>query len=236
MRRSLRKLSAVQPSRYLEAGAPTGLTGLLTHASPRATLMYTYASTLDALAQLPESSLYRQSTEAITKHRMSIVSAVEPAGLAAYVERIKKTIAASPGNFDSHRGDTRYVEKAGKKFVVIKTKPVRDELTEEWDGMMDESASQAGAEAGGETLVNTVPGDEMDLNTTQAIDVEPEPQLTASQIEEIESKIDAGLIEEIIQVAEGELKLVDVMLKAKVWEDLEEKPAEGQWTYFNREA
>jgi NADH dehydrogenase (ubiquinone) 1 alpha subcomplex subunit 5 len=62
------------------------------------------------------------------------------------------------------------------------------------------------------------------------------------------------LIEEVIQVAEGELKLVEVMAKAKVyvhiaalpqdpgmmlinpsrWEDLEEKPAEGQWTYFLR--
>ncbi len=55
-------------------------------------------------------------------------------------------------------------------------------------------------------------------------------------------------------MAEGELKLVEVMTKAKAyvqtmalfpnlqktlisslrWEDLEEKPAEGQWTYFTR--
>ncbi|CAD6501215.1 BgTH12-01469 [Blumeria graminis f. sp. triticale] len=235
MRRSLRKLSAAQPSRYLESGAPTGITGLLTHASPRATLMYTYASTLDALAQLPESSLYRQSTEAITKHRMSIVSAVEPAGLAEYVERVKKILAANPSNFDNYNGHTHHVEKAGKKFIVIKPKPERDELTEEWDGMMDESSSKAKAEAGGENLLSSAPEDEMDMNTDQKIDIEPEPQLTASQIDEIESKIDAGLIEEVIQVAEGELKLVDVMIKAKVWEDLEEKPTEGQWTYFNRE-
>ncbi|EPQ65434.1 Bgt-951 [Blumeria graminis f. sp. tritici] len=179
MRRSLRKLSAAQPSRYLESGAPTGITGLLTHASPRATLMYTYASTLDALAQLPESSLYRQSTEAITKHRMSIVSAVEPAGLAEYVERVKKILAANPSNFDNYNGHTHHVEKAGKKFIVIKPKPERDELTEEWDGMMDESSSKAKAEAGGENLLR--------------------------------------LIEEVIQVAEGELKLVDVMIKAKVY-------------------
>jgi hypothetical protein len=36
------------------------------------------------------------------------------------------------------------------------------------------------------------------------------------RIEEIETKIGAGLIEEVIQVAEGELKLVDTMLQAKV--------------------
>jgi NADH dehydrogenase (ubiquinone) 1 alpha subcomplex subunit 5 len=62
------------------------------------------------------------------------------------------------------------------------------------------------------------------------------------------------LVEEVIQVAEGELKLVEVMAKAKVyvliaalpqdpismltipfsWEDLEERPAEEQWKYFSR--
>lgn len=36
------------------------------------------------------------------------------------------------------------------------------------------------------------------------------------RIEEVENKIGAGLIEEVIQVAEGELKLVDVLAKAQV--------------------
>lgn len=36
------------------------------------------------------------------------------------------------------------------------------------------------------------------------------------RIEEIETKIGAGLIEEVIQVAEGELKLVDTMIQGKV--------------------
>ncbi len=40
--------------------------------------------------------------------------------------------------------------------------------------------------------------------------------LILSRIEAIENKIGGGLIEEVIQVAEGELKLVDVMLKSKV--------------------
>ncbi len=39
---------------------------------------------------------------------------------------------------------------------------------------------------------------------------------TMYRISELEHKIGAGLIEEVIQVAEGEVKLVDVMLKAKV--------------------
>lgn len=36
------------------------------------------------------------------------------------------------------------------------------------------------------------------------------------RVSELEHKIGAGLIEEVIEVAEGELKLVDTMLKAKV--------------------
>jgi NADH dehydrogenase (ubiquinone) 1 alpha subcomplex subunit 5 len=60
--------------------------------------------------------------------------------------------------------------------------------------------------------------------------------MIAYRVAELENKIGAGLIEEVIQVAEGELKLIDHMAQAKVWEDLEEKPAEGQWTYFERKS
>jgi len=35
------------------------------------------------------------------------------------------------------------------------------------------------------------------------------------RVSELENKIGAGLIEEVIQVAEGELKLVNVMLESK---------------------
>ena len=41
--------------------------------------------------------------------------------------------------------------------------------------------------------------------------------LTGCRIAEIENRIGAGLIEEVIQVAEGELKLVDVLAKSKVY-------------------
>jgi NADH dehydrogenase (ubiquinone) 1 alpha subcomplex subunit 5 len=42
------------------------------------------------------------------------------------------------------------------------------------------------------------------------------------------------LIEEVVQVAEGEQKLAAVMLESRVWEELEERSPEGQWTYFER--
>ena len=58
--------------------------------------------------------------------------------------------------------------------------------------------------------------------------------MDADQINEIETKIGAGLIEEVVMVAEGELTLVDEMLESKVWENLEEQAQPGQWEYFER--
>ncbi|KAL5319147.1 hypothetical protein ACEPPN_012196 [Leptodophora sp. 'Broadleaf-Isolate-01'] len=60
------------------------------------------------------------------------------------------------------------------------------------------------------------------------IELEKELQLTIEQIEEIENKIGARLIEEVVEVAEGELKFIETLLKTKVWKDLKEKkPIEG---------
>ncbi|KAF4587570.1 putative NADH-ubiquinone oxidoreductase [Ophiocordyceps camponoti-floridani] len=49
---------------------------------------------------------------------------------------------------------------------------------------------------------------------------EDEPQLTVEQIAELEKRIGAGLIEEVIQVAEAELRLVEIMQEASVWSTL----------------
>ncbi|BGO88598.1 hypothetical protein NBRC10512_002688 [Rhodotorula toruloides] len=55
---------------------------------------------------------------------------------------------------------------------------------------------------------------------------------TEEQIEQVESKLEAGIAEELIQQAEDELKLASKMLEYKPWEDLEEAPAPGQWEPF----
>lgn len=47
--------------------------------------------------------------------------------------------------------------------------------------------------------------------------VHDELQLTGRRIGEIEDKIGAGLIEEVIDVAQGELNLVDTMEKSKMY-------------------
>ena len=56
-----------------------------------------------------------------------------------------------------------------------------------------------------------------------------------ARVNHIEQQIQAGLIEEIILVAEAETDLVDEMYKNKVWEDLEESPNQGQWAYYERD-
>ena len=83
-------------SKYLEANTPTGLTGLPTHPHPRSALIYNYRTTLNKLTQIPPSSVYRQSTEALTKQRLKIVEETIPEGFDAYLERVKAQIEATP--------------------------------------------------------------------------------------------------------------------------------------------
>jgi NADH dehydrogenase (ubiquinone) 1 alpha subcomplex subunit 5 len=100
MRAVSRLLASVKSAQLLEAGAPTGLCGLRTHPAPRSTLIYLYNSTLDKLNQFPESSVYRQSTEALTKHRLQIVKETKPKGWDAWQDKISLIIADDPGAID----------------------------------------------------------------------------------------------------------------------------------------
>jgi NADH dehydrogenase (ubiquinone) 1 alpha subcomplex subunit 5 len=103
MRPALRLLANVKQARYLEPLAPTGLTGLVTHPSPRSTLIYLYSRTLEKLKEFPESSVYRQSTEALTRHRLQIIESATPPGYEAWLERVKKVVAESPEQFEKAR-------------------------------------------------------------------------------------------------------------------------------------
>jgi len=106
----------------------TGIFGLPVHPNPRPHLIKTYNDTLAALSRLPTVAVYRQATEALTKHRLSIVESTE-------------------------------------------------------------------------------------------------------NVSEIEKKIDAGQIEQIITQAEDELRLVPKVEEWKPWEPLQEPPPKGQWDY-----
>lgn len=100
MRATLRLLANVKP-RYLEAFAPTGLTGLSNHPNPRPSLIYIYHQTLQKLQSFPESSAYRQSVEATTRHRLNIIQSKIPPGFEAWKARVDKIIAAEPERFAS---------------------------------------------------------------------------------------------------------------------------------------
>ncbi|EUC30967.1 hypothetical protein COCCADRAFT_28201 [Bipolaris zeicola 26-R-13] len=232
MRAAFRLLASVKPGQFLEPGAPTGLTGLFTHPAPRSTLLYHYNATLDKLKQLPESSVYRQSTEALTKHRLAIVEQSKPAGWDAWQERIKLQISDDPDNF-------QVINTANGQTVVLPPQPSVDERDKvaEWDGEAVQTFPE-GIRSSKERLPHAkkMKGD---VNYTperafSKIKFEPEPQYTVEAISDLESRMGAGLIEEVIEVAEGEHKLVDVMIQAKVWEPLEEQAPEGQWSYHER--
>lgn len=53
--------------------ASTGVTGLKVHSNPLPTLVQTYQTTLARISEIPESSVYRQSVEALTQRKLKIV-------------------------------------------------------------------------------------------------------------------------------------------------------------------
>jgi len=180
MRPALRLLANVKP-RYLEPFAPTGLTGLNTHPSPRPTLIYLYTSTLQKLQAFPESSVYRQSAEALTRHRLQIVESQKPEGFDAWLERVKKTVGAEPERFaqlqqpdgsftfvakqeaDPSVDDPRGLEWDGEKMVPGTEGPARTaEETAAWQKIIKDSST-------------TTEYDELPLRW------ESEPALTADQ-------------------------------------------------------
>ena len=189
MRRTLRQLAAVKPSRYLEAGTPTGLTGLFTHPSPRSSLIYLYSATLDKLSKFPESSLYRQSTEALTKHRLSIISAAVPEGHAEWSAKAKKVIAEHPEVFNTPAGEVPHDEnkhvgvvRGGRQFVVSKAQREVDDTMEEWDAEEDTVGfSNGGMSEEDEAKVQDVGNQKRPGSDIKTVELDPEPQLTADQ-------------------------------------------------------
>ncbi|ODV96052.1 hypothetical protein PACTADRAFT_49470 [Pachysolen tannophilus NRRL Y-2460] len=53
-------------------------------------------------------------------------------------------------------------------------------------------------------------------------------------IENIENKIGNGLIEELLVQAYEEYELSNKLAEWKCWEELQEKPLDDQWVYFDR--
>jgi hypothetical protein len=119
MRPTPSALAALKP-RHLRPGHPTGLTGLLTHPSPRPTLIHLYTRTLAALTALPAGSAYRAALEALTRDRLAVVTATRPAGYERWAEAGAGRGAADGG----------VAEGAVGRWWA----PARDERDVAWDG------------------------------------------------------------------------------------------------------
>ncbi|CAI6337109.1 unnamed protein product [Periconia digitata] len=233
MRAAARLLANVRSNRkFLEAGAPTGLTGLKTHPSPRSALLFAYNATLDKLKQIPESSVYRQSTEALTRHRLKVIEESKPDGWDDWLNRVSLQAADDPGAFN-------VVKTASGSLIVgpsiVKLDPREKKAS--WDGeKMPAFPEGVRTMKERRPWIKAMKGDAnySPERVVAPVKMELEPQFTEEAISEIENKIGAGLIEEVIAVAEHELQLVDEMVKSKVWEPLEEQAPEGQWSYHER--
>ena len=178
MRATLRLYAAVKPGRYLEAGTPTGLTGLLTHPSPRSHLLSVYGSTLEQLKTFPESSVYRQSTEALTKHRMNIIEQIKPAGYEEWEQRAQKTIEKHAGLF-AQDGSGKIAGQVGDDlYVAVEEKDGNDDV--EWDGEKG-TAPWEGMKGEREARVNAAQTQRQDPFRENSVTWEPEPALETTQ-------------------------------------------------------
>lgn len=230
MRNTLRLLATVKPGRYLEAGNPTGLTGLFTHPTPRSALLYLYGATLDKLKAFPDHSVYRQSTEALTKHRMKIIDSIKPEGYDEWAKKAAEKIEKYPEAFQPG-GKYVYKSAGGQDFVTVEEKEFEDQEWASLEGPRDRKEKAA-------ELALLKKGRRQDYS--KVVNWEVEPPLEASQyvkhvrfldlicvwqranvlvyrISDAENQIGGGLIEEVIQVAEGELKLVETMAESEVY-------------------
>lgn len=174
-------------ARYLEAGAPTGLTGLLSNPSPRSALLYLYSTTLDRLQAggVPETSLYRQSVEAVTRQRLAAVQAVAPAGYDEWLARARDLLARHPDRFDAFDrpladgSSAAGVERGGRFFVLRRAAPDVDERYQEWDGEPDNGGELEGTRTSEERR------DQVELAKDpfdgKDVEWEDEPQLTVDQ-------------------------------------------------------
>ncbi|KAL7274238.1 hypothetical protein RUND412_002867 [Rhizina undulata] len=249
MRPSFRLLTARLPPL-----SPTGVTGVLTHPFPRPTLIAVYKKTLALLSELPEHSVYRQSTENLTRARLAIVEAVKPRGYEEYQKQVEQIKAESgAANIDHHGLEavaghmrdyvheaTAAAEQEGKlEFFGILLKqwartatatPVKDILPAPHQ-LPEEALNRIKAESN-----QQLPDYSTEFSATldSSVKLPVEPDLSAEQVEEIESQIGGGLIEEIIEQGWNEMQLVGQMKEAKIWESLEVQPEEGQWEAFER--
>ena len=183
MRLALRLLASVKPGRFLEAGNPTGLTGLFTHSSPRSTLIALYSETLDKLGTLPEHSVYRQSVEAITRHRLKIIESVKPEGDEAWSKRAQEKLQKHPELFPQQQGsDAGMSVHDGRIAIIAGTPTETDDREVEWDGERMVATPEGVRTEDERAYQRHLGGDKPSMGSGDEVATwEPEPSLEAAQ-------------------------------------------------------
>ncbi len=186
MRTTLRLFAKVQPGRFLEAGNPTGLTGLLTHPTPRSTLLYLYTRTLEGLTAIPEHSVYRQSTEALIKHRYKIVESFKSPGYEEWSKKAEEKVREHQDVIKNDRSRVQWAAarpgfKNDSAFVVSKPDQEEDERQVEWDGEKVTGGTLEGTRTSYERANQRFLAQEDFLTDGNEMKWEPEPLLEATQ-------------------------------------------------------
>ena len=183
MRAAIRLLASVKPGRFLEPGNPTGLTGLFTHPSPRSTLIALYSETLDKLETFPEHSVYRQSAEAITRHRLKAVESVKPEGYEAWSERARKRVEAHPELFPSRKDSSAEMSvHDGRIAINTNTSAETDDREIEWDGERMVATAEGVRTEDEKAYQGLLGGDKSASGINDRLALwEPEPPLEATQ-------------------------------------------------------
>ncbi|KAF8420717.1 hypothetical protein EV426DRAFT_611914 [Tirmania nivea] len=237
---------------YIAPFSPTGLTGLLAHPAPRPTLIAIYNTTLTLLDSLPSHSVYRTSTTTLTKHRLDIIKSITPPSYQSYEQTHLAPLLPSLQKLASDAGwpETKLQAAIAVAQVKAKFRDLTAAVPENAEGVdieglefLSETISEQEKileEAVDPLAVPSKPiqggKQAVSVGTVAVPPIPAEPQLTAEQVAELEGKLEAGLIEEVIKQGVAEMKLVKEMLEAKPWEPLEEEPVKGQWEYFERKA
>ena len=176
-------------AKALEPGQPTGLTGLLTHAAPRTSLIFLYSSTLKKLQKIPEHSPYRQATEALTKKRLAVVESLKPQGYEDWLDRIQQSIATHRKQYplqtgEQEKGDTW----EGRQFVFAQMNSLDDpapadetEIEEYPEEAFGDGAAE-GIRTQEERDIDLLSLTESNIEATHSkLRLEPEPHLTREQ-------------------------------------------------------
>ena len=183
MEATLRLLANVKPGRFLTANNPTGLTGLFTHPSPRSTLIGLYNETLERLESFPEHSVYRQSVEAITRHRLKIVESTKPEGYEEWIKVTWKKLEAHPELFQwLASADTGMPMNDTSIADLTGVTPETDDREVEWDGERVMATSEGVRTKDQKIYLQFLGLDKTSLGAGSGnVSWEPEPPLEATQ-------------------------------------------------------